>query len=462
MATLLVKNIHTLVTMDPARREIRNGGMFIKDGFIQQVGGSDEVTADADEVYDLKGHIVFPGFINTHHHFYQTLTRVVPAAQDANLFNWLKTLYPIWARMTSEDIYISTKTALAELALSGCTTASDHLYLFPNGSSLDDEIRAAQEMGMRIHASRGSMSLGESRGGLPPDSVVDDEGFILKDSQRLIEKYHDPKPGSRVQIVLAPCSPFSVTGDLMRESASLARQYGVHLHTHLAETEDEQQFTVQQFGLRPLAYMQSLEWVGEDVWFAHSVYIDEEEQKVFAATGCGVAHCPTSNMRLASGIAPLREYIRLGVKVGLGVDGSASNDGSHMLEEVRQAMLLARVRAGLEGASLSQSGTSPIMTARKALELATLGGARVLGRQDIGSLEVGKCADFTAIDLNHISYAGGLHDPVAAVVFCHPRNVDYTFVHGKAVVEKGQLLSMDLVEHVQKHNKAAARLLMEE
>lgn len=462
MATLLVKNIHTLVTMDPARREIRNGGMFIKDGFIQQVGGSDEVTADADEVYDLKGHIVFPGFINTHHHFYQTLTRVVPAAQDANLFNWLKTLYPIWARMTSEDIYISTKTALAELALSGCTTASDHLYLFPNGSSLDDEIRAAQEMGMRIHASRGSMSLGESRGGLPPDSVVDDEGFILKDSQRLIEKYHDPKPGSRVQIVLAPCSPFSVTGDLMRESASLARQYGVHLHTHLAETEDEQQFTVQQFGLRPLAYMQSLEWVGEDVWFAHSVYINEEEQKVFAATNCGVAHCPTSNMRLASGIAPLREYIRLGVKVGLGVDGSASNDGSHMLEEVRQAMLLARVRAGLEGASLSQSGTSPIMTARKALELATLGGARVLGRQDIGSLEVGKCADFTAIDLNHISYAGGLHDPVAAVVFCHPRNVDYTFVHGKAVVEKGQLLSMDLVEHVQKHNKAAARLLMEE
>jgi 8-oxoguanine deaminase len=462
MATLLVKNIHTLVTMDPARREIRNGGMFIKDGFIQQVGGSDEVTADADEVYDLKGHIVFPGFINTHHHFYQTLTRVVPAAQDANLFNWLKTLYPIWARMTSEDIYISTKTALAELALSGCTTASDHLYLFPNGSSLDDEIRAAQEMGMRIHASRGSMSLGESRGGLPPDSVVDDEGFILKDSQRLIEKYHDPKPGSRVQIVLAPCSPFSVTGDLMRESASLARQYGVHLHTHLAETEDEQQFTVQQFGLRPLAYMQSLEWVGEDVWFAHSVYIDEEEQKVFAATGCGVAHCPTSNMRLASGIAPVREYIRLGVKVGLGVDGSASNDGSHMLEEVRQAMLLARVHAGLEGASLSQSGTSPIMTARKALELATLGGARVLGRQDIGSLEVGKCADFTAIDLNHISYAGGLHDPVAAVVFCHPRNVDYTFVHGKAVVEKGQLLSMDLVEHVQKHNKAAARLLMEE
>ncbi len=459
MATLLIKNIYTLVTMDAARREIRNGGMFIKDGFIQQIGNSDELPTEADEIRDLHDHIVFPGFINTHHHFYQTLTRVVPAAQDANLFNWLKTLYPIWARMTAEDIYLSTKTALSELALSGCTTASDHLYLFPNGSSLDDEIRAAQEMGMRIHASRGSMSLGESKGGLPPDSVVDNEDFILKDSQRLIEKYHDPAAGSKVQIVLAPCSPFSVTGDLMRESAHLARQYGVHLHTHLAETEDEQQFTLQKFGLRPLRYMQSLEWVGEDVWFAHSVYINEGEQKVFAETGCGVAHCPTSNMRLASGIAPIREYMQLGVKVGLGVDGSASNDGSHMLEEVRQAMLVARVRSGLEGASLSGASALPIMTARQALELATIGGARVLGRKDIGSLEAGKCADFTAINLNQISYAGGLHDPVSAVVFCYPRNVDYTFVHGKAVVEKGQLVPLDLNEHIQKHNQAAAHLL---
>ncbi|MGV8025325.1 MAG: 8-oxoguanine deaminase [Anaerolineaceae bacterium] len=459
MATLLIKNIHTLVTMDASRREIRNGGMFIKDGFIQQVGSSDELPDEANEIRDLHDHIVFPGFINTHHHFYQTLTRVVPAAQDANLFNWLKTLYPIWARMTSEDIYLSTKTALAELALSGCTTASDHLYLFPNGSSLDDEIRAAQEMGMRIHASRGSMSLGESKGGLPPDSVVDDEDFILKDSQRLIEEYHDPAAGSMVQVVLAPCSPFSVTGDLMRESAHLARQYGVHLHTHLAETEDEQQFTLQKFGLRPLGYMQSLEWVGEDVWFAHSVHINAEEQKVFAATGCGVAHCPSSNMRLASGIAPIREYMQLGVKVGLGVDGSASNDSSHMLEEVRQAMLVARVRSGLEGASLSGAEASPIMTARQALELATIGGANVLGRKDIGSLEAGKCADFTAIDLNQISYAGGLHDPVSAVVFCHPGNVDFTFVHGKAVVEKGQVVPLDLKEHIQKHNKAAARLL---
>ena len=461
MATLLIKNIHTLVTMDAKRREISNGALFIKDGFIEQVGSTEELPTEADEIYDLKDHIVIPGLINTHHHFYQTLTRVVPAAQDANLFNWLKTLYPIWAHMTADDIYTSTKTALAELALSGCTTSSDHLYLFPNDSKLDDEIRAAKEMGMRLHASRGSMSLGESKGGLPPDSVVDSEDFILKDSQRLIEQYHDPSKGSMVQIVLAPCSPFSVTGDLMRESAHLARQYKVHLHTHLAETEDEQQFTMEKYGLRPLGYMQSLEWVGEDVWFAHSVYINEEERKVYADTGCGVAHCPNSNMRLASGIAPILDFMKLGVKVGLGVDGSASNDGSHLLEETRQAMLLARVKAGIEGASLSDSGISSIMTARQALELATLGGASVLGRSDIGSLEAGKCADFTAINLNQVSYAGGLHDPVAAIIFCYPRNVDYTFVQGKAVVEKGQLLPLDLAEHIQKHNKAAARLLNE-
>ena len=461
MATLLIKNIHTLVTMDAKRREISNGALFIKDGFIEQVGSTEELPTEADEIYDLKDHIVIPGLINTHHHFYQTLTRVVPAAQDANLFNWLKTLYPIWAHLTADDIYISTKTALAELALSGCTTSSDHLYLFPNDSKLDDEIRAVKEMGMRLHASRGSMSLGESKGGLPPDSVVDSEDFILKDSQRLIEQYHDPSKGSMLQIVLAPCSPFSVTGDLMRESAHLARQYKVHLHTHLAETEDEQQFTMEKYGLRPLGYMQSLEWVGEDVWFAHSVYINEEEQKVYADTGCGVAHCPNSNMRLASGIAPILDFMKLGVKVGLGVDGSASNDGSHLLEETRQAMLLARVKAGIEGASLSDSGISSIMTARQALELATLGGASVLGRSDIGSLEAGKCADFTAINLNQVSYAGGLHDPVAAIIFCYPRNVDYTFVQGKAVVEKGQLLPLDLAEHIQKHNKAAARLLNE-
>src|SRR5574340_1075778 len=385
--TFLVKNATVLVTMDGTRREIPGGGLFIRDGFIEQVGPSADLPTQADEVLDLTGHVVLPGMVNTHHHFYQTLTRAVPAAQDANLFNWLTTLYPIWARMRPDDIYISTKTALAELALSGCTTASDHLYLFPNGSRLDDEIAAAQEMGVRIHASRGSMSLGESQGGLPPDSVVDSEEDILRDSVRLIQTYHDPKPGSMVQIVLAPCSPFSVTGELMKQSAALARQYGVQLHTHLAETQDEEEFCLQRFGYRPVAYMESVDWLGSDVWFAHAVHIDKPEIGVFAHHGCGVAHCPSSNMRLASGIAPLTDYIKAGVKVGLGVDGSASNDGSHMLAEARQAMLLARLSAGLAGASLTTEGAPPLLTGRQALELATLGGARVLGRSDIGSLE---------------------------------------------------------------------------
>jgi 8-oxoguanine deaminase len=459
MKTLLVKNAKVLVTMDDQRREINDGGMFIEDGFIKQVEPTSRLPHTADDVLDLRDHLVLPGLINTHHHFYQTLTRAVPAAQEANLFNWLKTLYPIWARMTSEDIFVSTQTALAELALSGCTTASDHLYLFPNGSRLDDEIEAAQTTGLRFHASRGSMSLGESKGGLPPDSVVDTEENILKDSQRLLEKYHDSKPGSMLQVVLAPCSPFSVTGDLMKQSAKLAREYGVHLHTHLSETQDEDSFCLQQFGHRPVAYMQSLDWIGKDVWFAHSVYTNKEEIQVYSATGCGVAHCPSSNMRLASGIAPVREFLQAGIKVGLGVDGSASNDSSHLLAEARQAMLVARVRAGLEGASLSGSGDHWIMTARKALELATRGGASVLGRTDVGSLEVGKCADFIAIDLNQLEYAGALHDPVSAVLFCSPTNVTYNYVHGKAVVSQGHFLPFDVKKHAIKHNHAAQRLL---
>ncbi len=458
MTTLLIKNAQLLVTMDDHRREIPGGGLCIRDGFIEQVGESVELPTSADEVLDMSGQIVLPGLINTHHHFYQTLTRAVPAAQNANLFNWLKTLYPIWARMNPDDIRISTQTALAELALSGCTTASDHLYLFPNGSKLDDEIEAASAVGIRLQASRGSMSLGQSKGGLPPDSVVDSEENILIDSERLIKKYHDPKPGAMLQIVLAPCSPFSVTGDLMKQSAKLARQYGVHLHTHLAETQDEEQFTLDTFGYRPVAYMQSLDWVGPDVWFAHSVHVKQDEIEVYAHEGCGVAHCPSSNMRLASGIAPLREYMKAGVKVGLGVDGSASNDGSHLLAEVRQAMLLARLRAGLEGASLSSTG-GELLTARQALELATRGGAAVLGRKDVGSLEVGKCADLIGINLNRLDYAGALHDPVAAVVFCQPQHVDYNIVHGKVVVNQGKLVGLDLPKHIEAHNRAARRLL---
>ena len=459
MTTLLVRNAHILVTMDDQRREIPGGGIFIRDGFIEQVGESDQLPSKADQILDLKGHILLPGLINTHHHFYQTLTRVVPEAQDANLFHWLKTLYPIWARMQPEDIRISTRTALAELALSGCTTASDHLYLFPNGSRLDDEIEVALEMGLRLHASRGSMSLGESKGGLPPDSVVEDEDSILKDSQRLIEAYHDSEPGSLTQIVLAPCSPFSVTGDLMRESASLARQYGVQLHTHLAETEDEVDFTIEKFGKRPVAYMEEVDWIGPDVWFAHSVYLNESEIGVYADHGCGVAHCPSSNMRLASGAAPILDLVSAGVDVGIGVDGSASNDGSHLLEEARQALLLARLRAGIHGASRSGGGDQPIMSARQSLELGTRGGAAVLGRKDIGSLEPGKAADFIAIDLERIDYAGALHDPVAALVFCAPVKVDYNVVSGRFIVNEGQLTTADLPVLIEKHNQAAKRLL---
>jgi 8-oxoguanine deaminase len=459
MGTLLIRNAEILVTMDEHRREILRGGLFARDGMIEKVGASDSLPIAADEIIDLTGYIILPGLINTHHHFYQTLTRVVPAAQNVNLFNWLKTLYPIWGRMTPDDIYLSTQTALAELALSGCTTASDHLYVFPNGSRLDNEIEAAKVIGLRLQASRGSMSLGESKGGLPPDAVVEDEEFILKDSQRLIEQYHDPKPGAMVQIVLAPCSPFSVTGDLMRESASLAREYGVHLHTHLAETQDEEIFCLEKFELRPVALMEELNWLDDDVWFAHSVYVNNNEIEQYAKRGCGVAHCPTSNMRLASGIAPTMDMLHAGVKLGLGVDGSASNDGSNLLEETRQALMAARVRAGLLGASKSTSEIAPLMTARQALEIATRGGAAVLGRRDVGSLEAGKCADFCAIKLDKLEYAGGQHDPVAAIVFCAPVKVDYTVVNGKVIVEEGELVSLDLHRLVESHNRASRRLV---
>jgi 8-oxoguanine deaminase len=459
MTTLLIKNAEILVTMDDHRREIPGGGLFARDGFIEQVGHTNELPESADVVMDVSGRVILPGLVNTHHHFYQTLTRAVPAAQNANLFNWLVTLYPIWARMTPEDIFTSTQTALAELALSGCTTASDHLYLFPNGSKLDDEIAGAKEVGLRLHASRGSMSLGQSKGGLPPDSVVDTEENILVDSERVIQSFHDPNPGSMLRIVLAPCSPFSVTGELMRQSVDLARRYGVHLHTHLAETQDEEAFCMEKFGYRPVGYMQSLGWVGEDVWFAHSVHINRQEVDILAHEGCGVAHCPGSNMRLASGIAPIWEYLQAGVRVGLGVDGSASNDSSDLMLEARLAMLLARLRAGIEGASLSGADTPPIMSARQALEIATRGGASVLGRSDIGSLEPGKCADFIGVNMNTLSYAGALHDPVAALLFSHFKGVDLNVVHGRVIVQDGQLTTIDVPRLVEKHNRAAHRLV---
>ncbi len=459
MTTLLIKNAALVATFDDQRRELRDAGLFVRDGVIEKVGPTAQLPEIADEVFDLAGHIILPGLINTHHHFYQTLTRAVPAAQNANLFNWLKTLYPIWARMRPEDIIVSTQIALAELALSGCTTAADHLYVFPNGVRLDDEIDAALQIGVRLQASRGSMSVGESQGGLPPDSVVEKEDEILADSARLIEEYHDADHGAMTQVVLAPCSPFSVSQDLMRETAKLAREYKVMLHTHLAETQDEEKYTQENFGMRPVAWMETLGWTGEDVWFAHSVHVNDAEIAHYAEKGCGVAHCATSNMRLASGIAPLLKMLNTGVKVGLGVDGSASNDSSHMLAEARQAMLLARLDAGLRGASLSGGETPALMTARQALEVATRGGAAVLGRGDIGSLEVGKCADFFAVKLDKLDFAGALHDPLAALVFCAPVRADHTVVGGRFVVKGGELQTLELPQVIETHNRTAARLL---
>lgn len=449
MKTLVIHHAKVLVTMDDARREIPDGGMVIRNGIIETIAPTNELPTVVDaEILDLSDHVVFPGLINTHHHLYQTLTRAVPAAQNTTLFGWLKTLYPIWARLTPDGVYISALTGMAELLLSGCTTISDHLYLFPNGSKLDDEIRAAQEIGARFHASRGSMSLGESKGGLPPDSVVEDEQEIIKDTQRLIQLYHDHNRGAMLRVVVAPCSPFSVTPDLMRESANLARTYGVSMHTHLAETLDEESFCLEKFGYRPVDYMQTLGWIGQDVWYAHAVHVNDAEIGLMAQTGCGAAHCPSSNMRLASGIAPVKKYRAAGVKVGLGVDGSASNDGSHMLGEARQAMLLARVMGDPAG-----------LTAREALEIATRGGAQVLGRDDVGTLAAGMCADFFALNVNRLDYAGALHDPVAAALFCAPQRADYTVVNGKLIVKDGQLTTVDVPTLVEKHNALATKLV---
>ncbi|MDX2100245.1 MAG: 8-oxoguanine deaminase [Leptolyngbyaceae cyanobacterium bins.59] len=451
MTTLLVKNIHTLVTMDAERREIRNAALLVRDKVIEQVGTTSELPQTADEVLDLQDRYgVFPGLVNTHHHFYQTLTRVIPAAQNCDLFNWLQSLYPIWANLTSESVFVSAQMAAAELILSGCTTASDHLYIYPNDSTLDDEIRAVQAIGLRFHASRGSMSVGESQGGLPPDSVVEQEADILKDSQRLIEQYHDNTRHAMLRITLAPCSPFSVSPDLMRESAALARSYpGIRLHTHLAENKSDIEYSLATFGMTPGDYAESVGWLGEDVWHAHCVQLDDRAIQQFGRTGTGVAHCPCSNMRLASGMAPIRKMLNHRVPVGLGVDGSASNDTSNLLSEARTAFLMARVR------ELDASA----MTAREALELATLGGARVLGRDDIGCLAPGMSADFIAINFDRPEFAGALHDPVAAMIFCQVNTVDYSFINGRKVVDQGRLTTIELETLVEKHNQLAYQLV---
>ncbi|MDF2372368.1 MAG: 8-oxoguanine deaminase [Rhizobiaceae bacterium] len=468
MATLLLKNADILVTMDGERREIANGGLYAEDGVITMVGPTASLPQTADQEIDASGQIVLPGFVNTHHHLNQTLTRNLPAAQNNNLFPWLKAHYRIWAKTGPEASRTSALIGLAELALSGCTTVFDHSYLFRSGNKVDYQIEAAHDLGVRFHASRGSMSLGESKGGLPPDDCVENEDDIIADSIRVVDRYHDARRGAMTRIVLAPCSPFSVSEDLLRETAALARDKKVMLHTHLCETLDEERYTLERFGKRPVDWMEGLDWLGEDVWFAHAIHVDDEEITKFAHTGCGAAHCPCSNMRLASGIAPIKKYMKAGIRVGLGVDGSASNDSSNILLEARQAMLLARLKMGLlppEGPRknflLSQSHplrADEWMTAREALELATIGGASVLGRDDIGALAAGKCADFFTINLNTIAYAGALHDPVAAVLFCAPQNAHYTVINGQIIVDKGEIATMDMAPVIEAHNAHSRQL----
>jgi cytosine/adenosine deaminase-related metal-dependent hydrolase len=463
MSTLLLKHADLLVTMDAARRKIADGGLFVRDNAIVQVGPSAELPPTADTVIDARGMIVLPGLVNTHHHLYQTLTRCI--AQDSVLFDWLVTLYPIWARLTPEAVTVSAKVGLAELMLSGCTTSSDHLYIYPNGCKIEHEIEAAADLGIRFTATRGSMSLGRAKGGLPPDSCVEDEADILKDSQRAVEQYHQRERFGMVHVALAPCSPFSVTGDLMRESAALARAYGVRLHTHLAETMDEDAFCLAKFGAKPVDYMASLGWVGADVWHAHCVCLNHDEITLFARTGCGVAHCPSSNMRLASGIAPIRAMRDAGVRVGLGVDGSASNDSSHLLAEARQALLLQRMGStfvsaqNLEVARAQSLGNPAALGAQEALEIATLGGASVLGRDDIGSLAPGMAADFIGYRLTRLDFAGALHDPLAALVFCTPPKVDLSVINGRVRVKEDEIVGLDVAALTQRHNAISRKLL---
>ncbi len=452
MTSLLIKHASLVVSMDDSDTRWTDADIFVEDNTISYIGPADQFPAEAEQVIDASNMIILPGLVNTHHHFFQTLTRNLPQAQNADLFHWLRVHYPIWSRLTPEAIAISTRVALAELMLSGCTTSSDHTYIWPNGARLDDQIMAAGELGVRFHAARGSMSVGESRGGLPPDSVVEDEDAILRDSQRVIEQYHDPNRYAMLRIVLAPCSPFSVSSELMRQSIALARTYDVHSHTHLAETKDEEAYCLQAFKRTPVELAEDLGWVGGDVWHAHMVHPRADEIQRLGQTRTGVAHCPSSNMRLASGIAPVRALQEAGARLGLGVDGSASNDGSHLLAEARQALLLQRV-----------NGNPAALTARQALWLATRGGAAVLGRDDIGYLAPGMAADLIGYRLDTLDLAGGApHDPLAALVFCQPPKVDLSVINGRVRVRDQHLLGVDIPQLVERHNAIARALVRDE
>lgn len=443
MADILIKGAETVLTMDGARREIAAGDVLIRAGMVAQVGTG--LAVPGAEVVMATGCVVTPGLVNTHHHLYQTLTRAVPGGQDALLFGWLRTLYPIWARFGPEEMFVSAQTGLAELAVSGCTTSSDHLYLYPNGARLDDTIAAAAELGLRFHPTRGAMSIGESAGGLPPDTLVEAEAAILRDMIRVVDAHHDARPGSMCRVGLAPCSPFSVSRDLMRDTAILARDKGVRLHTHLAENDEDVAYSLAQFGCRPGQYAEELGWTGDDVWHAHCVKLDAQEIDLFARTGTGVAHCPCSNCRLGSGIAAVRAMRDAGVRVGLGVDGSASNDAGNLVTEARMAMLLQRVARGADA-----------MSAREALEIATLGGARVLGRDDIGAIAPGMRADLAIWDVRSVESAGSW-DP-AAILLAGPTRVRHLFVEGRQVVRDGHLTTIDLPRVIERQNQLAAGL----
>ncbi|WP_171172854.1 8-oxoguanine deaminase [Ruegeria sp. HKCCA5929] len=442
MTEILLKNADLILTMDDTRRELSGADILIRDGQIARIGMGLQTQ---DEVHDASGCLVTPGLVNTHHHLYQTLTRAVPGGQDALLFGWLQTLYPIWARFGPDEMFTSAQIGLAELALSGCTLSSDHLYLYPNGARLEDTISAASELGMRFHPTRGAMSIGESDGGLPPDILVEDETAILNDMIRVVDAFHDPLEGSMCRVGLAPCSPFSVSRDLMRDAALLARDKGVMLHTHLAENDEDIAYSQAQFGCRPGQYAEDLGWTGPDVWHAHCVKLDGAEIDLFSRTKTGVAHCPCSNCRLGSGIAPVRAMRDAGVKVGLGADGSASNDNGNLMLEARQAMLLQRVANGADA-----------MSAREALEIATRGGADVLGRTDCGRLMPGKRADIAVWDTGSIESAGSW-DP-AALLLAGPMTVKHLFVEGRQIVRDGQITTIDLPRVIERQNALARAL----
>lgn len=450
--SLLLENVKYLVTCNDHDGMLTDVNLLVEDGVITYIGSEKKT---ADHIIDASRMVVYPGLINSHHHLYQTFTRNLPQVQNMELFPWLKTLYEIWKGLDGDSVYYSSLTGMGELLKTGCTTCLDHHYVFPKhsaGSLMDAQFSAASELGIRMYATRGSMDLSVKDGGLPPDSVVQTVDEILKDSQHVVETYHDASPFSMRSVALAPCSPFSVTGDLLRESAKLARSMGVRLHTHLAETKDEENYTMERFGMRPLAYMESLGWLGDDVWYAHGIHFNTEELQLLAATKTGVAHCPVSNMKLSSGIARVPEMLAMGVPLGLAVDGSASNDGSNMLEEIRVAYLLHR----LNSSSAAPSGYD-------ILKMATRGSAEVLGRKELGQLAEGMAGDFFMISLDRLELVGGQYDPKSLLGCIGFKGaVDYTVVNGRVVVEKGRLVNVDEQKVVEKANASVEQLLNRE